>query len=78
MLGLHFCKGFSLVVQSRGASVVVCAGFSLQRLLLVWSTGSRMFGLQLLPLLDSRAQAQNLWCLGLAAPQHVGSSQVRD
>ena len=36
-------------------------GFSLPRLLLLPSVGSRL-------------QAQELWCMGLAAPLHVGSS----
>ena len=39
--------------------------FSLPRLLLLQSTGSR-------------AQAQQLWCTGLAAPRPVGSSWTRD
>ena len=41
-----------------------CASFSLQRLLLLWSKGSRV-------------QAQELWRMGLVA-QHVGPSQTRD
>ena len=32
--------GFSLVVAGRGSASLWCAGFSLQRLLLLWSTGS--------------------------------------
>ena len=43
-----------------------CAGFS--------SCGSRA---QLLWLAGSRAQAQQLWCMGLVAPRHMGSSQTR-
>ena len=54
VLGLHCCAGFSLVVVR---------GFSLQRLLLLRSRGSR-------------EQAQQLWCMGLVAPRHVGSSQT--
>ena len=34
--------------------------------------------LQWLQLLGSRAQAQELWPAGLAAPWHTGSSQIRD
>ena len=34
--------------------------------------------LQQLQLPGSRAQAQQFWCTGLAAPHHVGSSQTRD
>ena len=33
---------------------------------------------QSLQLEDSRVQTQYLWSRGLAAPQHVGSSQTRD
>ena len=42
-----------------------CAGFSLRWLLLLWSAGSR-------------AQAQQLWRPGPAAPRHAGSSRTRD
>ena len=42
---------------------------------LSWSTSSRRLGFQL-P--GSRTQAQWLWYPGLLAPQHVGSSQIRD
>ena len=45
--------------------VVESKGFSLQWLLLLWHPGSG-------------AQAQQLWCKGLAAPWHVGSSWIRD
>ena len=34
--------------------------------------------LQQLWLAGSRAQAQQLWCTGLAAPRHMGSSRTRD
>ena len=34
-------------------------------------------GLQQLWLVGSRAQAQQLWCTGLVAPRHVGSSRTR-
>ena len=76
--------GLSLVAASRGYSSLRCAGFSLQWLLLLQSTGSRRAGFsscgtqaQQLWLAGSRAQAQQLWCTGLAAPRHVGSSQTR-
>ena len=35
VLGLHFCLGFSLVVASRGYSLLPCMGFSLWGLLIV-------------------------------------------
>ena len=38
------CMGFSLVAASGGYSSLRCAGFSLQWLLLLWSTGSRHTG----------------------------------
>ena len=57
-------RGLSLVAASRGYSWLQCAGFSLWWLLLWRST-------------DSRAQAQWLWCAGLVAPRHVGSSRTR-
>ena len=74
----------SLAVVSRGYSSLQCAGFSLSWLLLLWSMGFRRAGFsscgswaQQLWLVGSRAQAQQLWCKGLVAPQHVGSSRAR-
>ena len=62
-----------------------CLGFSLQWFLLLQSTGSRHTGFsscgmwaQQLWLLGSRAQAQQLWHVGLVAPRHVESSGTRD
>ena len=76
--------GLSLVVKSRGYSSLWCMGFSLQWLLLLQSTGSRHAGFsscgtwaQQLWHASSRAQAQQLWCTGLVAPRHVGSSWAR-
>ena len=37
-------QGLSLVVVRGGYSSLQCAGFSLQWLLLLWSTGSRRVG----------------------------------
>ena len=80
-LGLRCCMGFPLAV-SRGDSD---CGACLQRLLLFWSTGTRARRLQQLRHMDSvvwlpgsRAQAWQLWLTGLVAPQHVGSSPIRD
>ena len=74
----------SLVVGNRGYSSLRCAGFSLQWLLLLRSTGSRCTGFsscgtwaQQLWLAGSRVQAQQLWHAGLLAPRHVGSSRTR-
>ena len=61
------------------------AGFSLGWLLLLRGTGSRYEGFstcclwaQQLWFPGSGAQAQQLWRTGLAALQHVASSQTRD
>ena len=76
--------GLSLVAASGGYSLLWCTGFSLQWLLLLWSTGSRHTGFsscstraQQLWLTGSRAEAQQLWHTGLVVPQHVGSSRTR-
>ena len=76
--------GFSLVVASRGYSSLRCTGFSLRWLLWLPSTGSRRAGFsscgtwaQQLWLAGSRAQAQQLWHMGLVALWHVGSSRTR-
>ena len=76
--------GLSLVVASRGYSSLQCVGFSLWWLLLLQSTGSRRVGFsscgtqpQLLWLVGSRAQAQQLWHMGLVALRHLGSSWTR-
>ena len=61
-----------------------CAGLSSRWPLLLQNTGSRHAGLssccmraQQLRLVGSRAQAQQLWHMGLIAPRHVGSSWAR-
>ena len=66
VLRLWCCAGFSLVATSEGSSWLWCAGFSLRWLLLLQSMGFRARGLQ------------ELWCMGLVALRHVGSSQIRD
>ena len=78
-------RGLSLVAASGGYSSLRCAGFSLQWLLSLWSTGSRRVGFsscgtwaQQLWLTGSRAQAQQLWHTSPVAPRHVGSSRTRD
>ena len=75
----------SLVTVSEGYSLLQYAGFSLQWLLLLQSTGSRVCGFhscgmwpQQLQLMGSRAQTQQLWHMGLVALRHVGSSWTRD
>ena len=83
-LVLRCCVRLSLVVASEGYSSLRCAGFLLQWLLLLRSTGSRCVGFsscgmraQQLQLMGSREQAQQLWRTGLVTPRHVGSSQTR-
>ena len=56
----------------------------MQWLLFLQSTGSRVLGLQYcsiwtqeLQFAGSVAQAQEFWHMGLVAPRHVGSSQIR-
>ena len=56
----------SLVAESGGTLELWNAGLSLRWLLLLWSMGSRVCGLQ---------QLQHT---GLAAPWHVGSSQIKE
>ena len=77
-------RGLSLVAVSGGYSSLRFARFSLRWLLLLRSTGSRCVGFsscgtraQQLWLMGSRAQAQQLWHTGLAAPWHMGSSWTR-
>ena len=74
----------SLVAASGDSSALRCAGFSLRWLLLLQTTGSRHPGFsscgtraQQLWLMGSRVHAQQLWCIGLVAPRHVGSSRTR-
>ena len=57
------CSGFSC----RRAQALGCTGFS------ACGTWARWLWLP-----GFRAQAQHLWHTGLAAPWHVGSSQIRD
>ena len=76
MLGLHCCVGCSQVIASRVCSLV--AGHLTAAASLVVKQGSGVSWLQWLQLLGSRAQAQQLWCVGLVAPWHAGSSQTRD
>ena len=76
-------RAFSLLEASGGFSIVpVYVSYSLWQLLLwrpaLGHVGFSSFGgwaLELWPL-GSRAQAQSLWCTGLAALWYVGSSQT--
>ena len=77
VLGLRCYEGISVVVVSRGCSLVT----GLRLLTAVASLEEHrlwVLGLQSLQILGSRAQAQWLWCVGLVVPWHVGSSWIRD
>ena len=71
--GLRRCVRISLAVANGSYPSLRCMGFSLQWLLLLQSLGSRHAGFS-----SCGAQPQQLWLMGLVAPQHVGSSQTRD
>ena len=60
VLGLRCCLGFSLVVEIQGPLRLWCMSFSLQRFLLLQSTGSRACRLQLLKLMGSVVAAGGL------------------
>ena len=68
MLGLPCWADFSLVVASGSYSPLVVHGIS---------SHTRMCGLQKLKLPGCSTQAQQLWFMGLVAPQHVESSQTK-
>ena len=63
------CERGLLFVAVRGLLIAVAS--------LVMEHGLQAHGLQQLWLAGSRAQAQQLWCTGLVALRHVGSSQTR-
>ena len=71
------CAGFLQLLRA-GATLCCrarashCGGFFYCG---VWALGTRA---QQLWLAGSRAQAQQLWCTGLVALRHVGSSRARD
>ena len=73
VLGLRCYEGISVVVVSRGCSLVTGLGL-LTAVASLEEHRLWVLGLQSLQLLGSRAQAQWLWCVGLVVPWHVGSS----
>ena len=76
-LGLCCCtRVFSSCGEWRLLFVVV-RGLLIEVASLVAEGRLQARGLQQLWLTGSRAQAQQLWCMGLAAPRHVGSSPTR-
>ena len=72
-MGIHCCRQ----AFSRCGELLVVS-FSLQWLLLLQSTGSRVPELQQFQLTCSRAQAQYLCSTGLVAPWYVRSSETMD
>ena len=73
------CAGFSLLhglfsVCSEWVLFSSCSALTsdMQWFFLLWSTGSRVSGLQQLQLPDRRAQAQQLWCTGLSCSMAHG------
>ena len=84
LLSLLCSLGFSLVVASGGCSSCSTlashrGGFScVARPLGHGGFSSCGTWVQSLWFPSSRAQAQELWCTGLVAPWHVGSSWIRD
>ena len=78
VLGLCCCAGFSLVAESGGYSLAAVQGLLPAVTSLVAECGLQACGLQCLWLPGSRVWAQQLWHMGLVAPQHVGSSWIRD
>ena len=81
MLGLCCCKGSPLVAAIPAPLRLPCVDCSSRWLPLLQSTGSSVVGalvvalrLQFLWFLDSGAQAQELWHMGLVASQLVASS----
>ena len=75
--GLLFIAVHRLLIAV--ASLVVEHGLQargLQQLQHVGFSSCSMWAQQLW-LVGSRAQAQQLWCMGLVAPRHVGSSRTR-
>ena len=72
-----FCS-FPVAAASVGYSLLQCAGFSWQRLLFLQSTALGHSDFSSYSSQGSRAQAQQLWGMGLVAPWHVESSWIRD
>ena len=77
MLGLRCFTGFSLVAVSRGCSLLLWdAGFSLEWLLLLWSTGSRTGRLQQLRHMGPEVVARGLENTGSIVVAHRLSCSV--
>lgn len=73
MLGFCCCTQACYSCIERDCSSLQYTGFSLQRVLLLWSTGYRYVGFS-----GCSAQVQYLWHMDLVAPWYVVSSRTRD
>ena len=73
VLGLHLLSGLFSSCGERGYLQLQCTGFSLLWVLWVQSSGFRSCSLQ-----AQYGGAQKLWCMGLLAPKHMGSSLMGD
>ena len=76
--GSSLLLGLSLVSEIGATLSLWCMDFSLPWLLLLQSMDCKVSHLQQLGHMGSRAQAEQLWCMGLIALQHVGSCWTRD
>ena len=75
MAALVLCEDFLFLLRGRDYFLLCFKDFSLQWLLLPWSSGSRV-GAWAQKLPGSTAKAQQLWCTDLVTPKHEGSSQT--
>ena len=78
VLSLRSYARASSSCSERGLLFVGVRGLLTAVASLVVEHGLQARGYQQLWLAGSRAQAQQLWRMGLVAPQHVGSPQTRD
>ena len=76
-LGLHCCVRAFSSCSERGLLFIAVRGLLIAVASLVVGHGLQACGLQQLWLMGSRAQDQQLWCTGLVAWRHVGSSRTR-
>ena len=72
-LGLPCCVQAFSSCGKQGLFFIVVHELLIRWFLLLWSTGSRCMGF-----ISCGMWAQELWHMGLVAPRHVESSQIRD
>ena len=78
VLGLHCCAWAFFSCSEQGLLFGAVRGLLIAVASLVVEHRLQARSLQQLWHVGSRAQAQQLWCTGLVALRHVGSSQTRD